>query len=160
MQPLTVSQHKMESIKAVPRGSSSTPAHSDGASSHADHTQVLQLSSLEILDVSKNKIASIPEEIRNMTSLKFLAVAKNRITRLPLALGDMPSLSKLKFDENPVEFPPPDAYRPLKERAGPAGESEKEKDVCLQVKRYLRQCSTREKLRTESESDVRCVAVM
>lgn len=121
----------------------------------AKHSQVLQLSSLEILDVSKNKIESIPEDIKNMTSLKFLAIAKNRITRLPLALGDMATLSKLKFDENPIEFPPPEALKPSKDRAGPNREAEKEKDVCLLVKRYLRQCATRAKLKTESESDIR-----
>ena len=53
-----------------------------------------------------------------MTSLKFLAVARNKITRLPLALGEMGSLSKLKFDENPIEFPPPDALKQHKEKVG------------------------------------------
>lgn len=116
---------------------------------------MLQLSSLEILDISKNKIISVPEDIKNMSSLKFLAVARNRITRLPLALGEMNSLNKLKFDENPIEFPPPEALRPQEDRFVTSIEYEQEKDICQQVKRFLRQAALREKLRTNSEEDLR-----
>lgn len=119
---------------------------------------MLQLSSLEILDLSKNRIVSIPEGIKNMTSLKFLAVARNKITRLPLALGDMPSLSKLKFDENPIEFPPPDALKPAVNHVNSSIEAEKEKDVCQQVKRFLKAASLRERLRAHSEEDLRYAA--
>ncbi|KAK0836230.1 RAM signaling network component [Friedmanniomyces endolithicus] len=112
---------------------------------------VLQLTALEILDISKNRIVSIPEGIKNMTSLKFLAVARNKITRLPLALGDMPSLSKLKFDENPIVFPPPDALKPATNVMNASIEAEKERDVCQQVKRFLKAASLRERLRSNSE---------
>ncbi|KAI7313630.1 hypothetical protein KC326_g5445 [Hortaea werneckii] len=112
---------------------------------------ILQLSALEILDLSKNNIDAIPEEIRNMASLKFLAVAKNKITRLPFALGEMPSLSKLKFDENPIEFPPPDVLKPIQDHIAVSIESEKE--VCQQVKRFLKAAGVREKMRSHSEDD-------
>ncbi|KAK3632373.1 RAM signaling network component [Elasticomyces elasticus] len=115
---------------------------------------VLQLSSLEILDISKNRITSIPEGIKSMTSLKFLAVARNKITRLPLALGDMPSLTKLKFDENPIEFPPPDALKPATNLVNASIEAEKERDVCQQVKRFLKAASIRERMRTNFEEDL------
>lgn len=88
-----------------------------------------------------------------MTSLKFLAVARNKITRLPLALGDMPSLSKLKFDENPIEYPPPDALKPSQDRMWSNAESG-EKDICQQVKRFLKAASLRERLRVPSEDDL------
>ena len=117
--------------------------------------QVLQLSKLEILDLSKNKIVGVPEDIKKMTSLKFLAVARNRITRLPFALGDMTSLSKLKFDENPIEFPPPDALKPSPERSISALEAEKEKDVCQRVKRFLKAAALRERLKPTSEEEQR-----
>jgi hypothetical protein len=90
-----------------------------------------------------------------MTSLKFLAVARNRIARLPLALGDMPSLSKLKFDENPIEFPPPDALKASNNSLTSSIDAEKEKDVCYQVKRFLKAAALRERLRTHSEEDLR-----
>lgn len=101
--------------------------------------------------MSKNRIVSIPEDIKSMTSLKFLAIAKNKITRLPLALGHMPSLSKLKFDENPIEFPPPDAIKSVPNYMSSSIESEK--DTCQQVKRFLKAASQRERLRTTSEED-------
>nr|POE52091.1 leucine-rich repeat-containing protein sog2 [Quercus suber] len=120
---------------------------------------VLQLSALEILDISKNRITSIPEDIKNMTSLKFLAVARNRITRLPLALGEMNSLHKLQYDENPIEFPPPEALKISADRMGVTADSEKEKDACQQVKRFLKAAALRQRLHptssdTLSESNV------
>lgn len=114
----------------------------------------MQLSKLEILDISKNRIVAIPEGIKRMSSLKFLAVARNRITRLPLSLGEMASLSKLKFDENPIEFPPPEALKLQKEKAGTL-ETEKEKDICAQVKRYLKQAALRERLMSHSDHETR-----
>ena len=111
-------------------------------------TQVLALPKLEILDISKNAIDSIPEDIKKMTNLKFLAVARNQIKRLPLALGEM-NLVKLKFDENPIEFPPPDVLKPNTDRN--VAESEKDKEMCQQVKRFMKAQSLRERLLTDSE---------
>ena len=114
--------------------------------------QILQLSKLEILDLSKNRIISIPEDINKLTSLKFLAVARNRITRLPLAIGDMTSLGKLKFDENPLEFPPPEALKPPQDT--PSSGVQTSHDVCQNVKRYLRATANRERLRASSEDEI------
>lgn len=120
-------------------------------------TQVLSLSKLEILDISKNAIDAVPEDIKKMTNLKFLAVAKNQIRRLPLALGEM-NLVKLKFDENPIEFPPMDALKPAPDRTGSVIESEKDKDMCQQVKRFMKATALRERLRTNSEEELRCAS--
>lgn len=112
-----------------------------------DVAQVLQLSKLEILDLSKNRITTIPEGIKRMTSLKFLAVARNKIARLPLALGDMPSLSKLKFDDNPIVFPPLDEIlKPMSAVTPLSAELGEEKDVCQKVKKYLKQQSLRQRM--------------
>ena len=112
-----------------------------------DVAQILQLSKLEILDISKNRIASIPEGIKRMTSLKFLAIARNKITRLPLALGDMPSLSKLKFDDNPIVFPPIDEIlKPMTGILPLSAELGEEKDVCQKVKKFLKQQSLRQRM--------------
>lgn len=114
----------------------------------ADVTQVLSLPKLEILDISKNAIDAIPEDIKKMTNLKFLAVARNNIKRLPLALGEM-NLVKLKFDENPIEFPPPDVFKPNMDSN--VVESEKDKDMCQQVKRFMKAAALRERLLSDSE---------
>lgn len=117
-------------------------------------TQVLSLSKLEILDISKNAIEGIPEDISRMTNLKFLAVARNQIKRLPMALGEM-NLVKLKFDENPIEYPPPDALKQKEDRTGSMLESEKDKDMCAQVKRFMRAAALMQRMRNNSEEDVR-----
>jgi Leucine-rich repeat (LRR) protein len=117
-------------------------------------TQVLGLPKLEILDISKNDILSIPEDINRMTNLKFLAFERNQIKRLPLALGEMSNLAKLKFDENPLEFPPATALQlPADTKA--VSMNEREKELCLQVKKFLRTASIRAKMRIGSEDDSR-----
>jgi Leucine-rich repeat (LRR) protein len=116
--------------------------------------QVLGLPKLEILDISKNDVVSIPEDINRMTSLKFLALERNQIKRLPLALGEMTNLAKLKFDDNPLEFPPEDVLQLPADTKATLG-TEKEKELCLQVKKYLRLTSMREKMRVVSEDESR-----
>lgn len=99
------------------------------------------------MDISKNRITSLPEGIKGMTSLKFLAVARNKITRLPLALGDMPSLSKIKFDDNPIVFPPLDEIlKPASGQPPLSAELGEEKDVCQKVKKFLKQQSLRQRM--------------
>lgn len=93
-----------------------------------------------------------------MTSLKFLAVSRNRINRLPYALGEMSSLGKLKFDENPIVFPPPDALQLSSDSSASAFEAEREKDICQKVKRFLRAAAIKDKIRTVPEEDTRYYA--
>ncbi|KAK7565947.1 RAM signaling pathway protein-domain-containing protein [Phyllosticta paracitricarpa] len=118
---------------------------------------ILQIRTLEILDVSKNKIREIPDDIANLTSLKVLAIQRNRIEKLPVCLGDISSLHMLKLDGNPISFPPPEILN-IKERATvPSGDNERDALITTQVKRYLRQVSTRQRLKVESEGDSRYV---
>ena len=92
-----------------------------------------------------------------MTSLKYLAIERNRITRLPLALGGMASLSKLRFDQNPIEWPPPEAYKAPIDITGRLLETEKEKEVCQRVKRFLKGASLKQRLLGGSaEDETRC----
>ncbi|KAL1623064.1 RAM signaling network component [Diplodia seriata] len=116
---------------------------------------ILQLPTLEILDVSKNKIREIPEEISNLTSLKVLAIQRNRIERLPVCLGDISSLHMLKLDGNPIAFPPPEICTIKDKTPAPSGDNERDALITTQVKRYLRQVATRERLKVESEGDSR-----
>ena len=89
-----------------------------------------------------------------MTSLKFLAFTNNHVTRLPLSLGDMPSLTKLKFDDNPIEFPPPEEYTPSASVLAKAG-FDGNTYICTQVKKYMRQTVVRERQRSDTEGDMR-----
>ena len=73
-----------------------------------------------------------------MTSLKFLAVARNRISRLPIALGDMHSLSKIKIENNPIEFPPPDVITPSHEHDTPTLDIDPDRVQCQKIKAFMR----------------------
>lgn len=98
---------------------------------------MLGLSHLEILDISKNKITALPENINRMTSLKFLGLTQNRVTRLPVSMGEMQSLARLKFDDNPLEFPPREVYTLPSAPSSPAYDPIKY--VCTEVKKFLRE---------------------
>lgn len=110
--------------------------------------QILQLPKLEILDISKNDLTSIPEAIKRMSSLKFLSIGANKITRLPLALGDLPSLCKLSLKENPIVFPPlEEVLNPTPGRTPlPEELISDDKDVCQRVKKFLKQQSLRQRM--------------
>ena len=100
---------------------------------------VLSLTKLEILDLSKNDITSIPEDIKRMSSLKFLAIVRNKITRLPLALGEMPNLHKLKFEDNPIEFPTKEELSlPEDKSLNGTADVDKDREICQQVVHIIR----------------------
>jgi Leucine-rich repeat (LRR) protein len=100
----------------------------------------LRLEALEILDLSRNRIKVLPEEIGNLKALKVLAISRNRIQRLPLSLGDLPRLQLLKFDENPLIFPPPEAYALTGNTLNSAksvSTNEQESLMTIEIKKHL-----------------------
>ena len=105
--------------------------------------QLCDLTSLEILDLGRNRLRVLPPEIVKLASLKVFAVQKNRIEELPLCLADMASLQVLKLDGNPIKFPPPEVFQvqaisPPNE--GFLKESEvTEVTVTSHIKKFLRQ---------------------
>lgn len=109
------------------------------------------MTSLEILDVSRNKIRSLPAKIANLTSLKVLAIAKNKIEQLPVCLGEINSLQVLKLDGNPLVFPPPDVCTIKDGAPSPANENERDSVIATQVKRFMRQQASKERQRLETE---------
>ena len=119
---------------------------------------ILEMTSLEILDVSRNKIRTIPTKIANLTSLKVLAIAKNKIEELPVCLGEINSLQVLKLDGNQLVFPPPEVCTIKDNAPSPANENERDAVIATQVKRFMRQHKERqrlemERLRVESSGD-------
>jgi len=100
--------------------------------------QVLQLPSLEILDLSRNRIRSLPDDIRHMTSLKVLALQRNLIERLPTCLGEMATLRVLKVNENPLTFPPQNLCAPDDEPGVSVAGDKAMIAVTQRIKRYLR----------------------
>jgi Leucine-rich repeat (LRR) protein len=104
----------------------------------------LKLDTLEILDLSRNRIKILPEEIGKLKALKVLAIGRNRISRLPLSLGDLPRLQLLRSDENPLVFPPPEAYAAARNTVNsskPTNPNEQETMMTLEIKKFLRKKS-------------------
>jgi Leucine-rich repeat (LRR) protein len=85
----------------------------------------------------------LPEEIGNLTSLKVLAISRNRIERLPIRLGELSRLQLLKFDDNPLIFPPPEAYQMDSFQSKPNIPGEYEAVVTANIKRILYKASKR-----------------
>jgi hypothetical protein len=109
------------------------------------------MTSLEILDVSRNRIRSVPEGIANLTSLKVLALAKNKIEQLPVCLGDINSLQVMKLEGNPLTFPPPEVCTIKDNAPSPANENERDAVIATQVKKFMRQQASKQRQRAELE---------
>ena len=55
------------------------------------------MKALEILDLSRNSISRIPDEVSRMGRLRVLSLADNLITTVPLFFGHMDALQILKL---------------------------------------------------------------
>jgi hypothetical protein len=111
------------------------------------------LTALEILDLGRNKLKTLPPELVKLTSLKVLSVQKNRIEELPLCLADMTTLQVLKLDGNPVHFPPKEIWQPLPAPPQSDGFQESEVDeisITSQIKKFLKQKVMADRSETES----------
>lgn len=95
---------------------------------------------LEILDLSWNKITSIPEEISKLSSLRVLSVIQNRIDELPLALSDMGNLQILKFAGNPLRYPLRRIVESSEAEISHSVMTDNEKEVAItaELKRFLK----------------------
>lgn len=90
-----------------------------------------------------------------MYSLMFLAIESNQIKRLPACMGEMSRLQKIKLGDNPMVFPPPEVFVPNPLGASPGGVPvEKARQICSQVKLYLREFKQRETMSADA-SDIR-----
>lgn len=98
----------------------------------------------------------LPSDIVRLSSLKVLSVPKNQIRELPLCLADMGSLQVLKFEGNPISFPPRDAIQV--QASSPPNEgilrdSEvTEVAVTSHIKKFLRQYAL-DRLEAENTGD-------
>lgn len=94
---------------------------------------------LEILDISRNKISHLPEEIKKLTSLRLLSVMQNRLEDLPLGLSDMSKLQILKVAGNPLQPPLRQALEDSESAIAPSmSDNEKEVAVTAELKRFLK----------------------
>ena len=69
-------------------------------------SQLTEINSLEILDLSKNQIEAFPDVPGRLAKLKVLSLTRNKIYALPNYLTTFHSLKVFKVDQNPIEWPP------------------------------------------------------
>jgi Leucine-rich repeat (LRR) protein len=62
--------------------------------------------SLTVLDLSGNKIESLPPNLRFLTSLRALYLADNRLTRIPADIGKLVNLTILVLRDNNIALLP------------------------------------------------------
>ncbi|MEA5479232.1 COR domain-containing protein [Pseudanabaena galeata UHCC 0370] len=60
------------------------------------------LNSLEILDLSNNKIDKLPRSIGNLLNLKSLDISSNKIQSIPREILELPKLQWINLDNNPL----------------------------------------------------------
>ena len=60
--------------------------------------------SLEILDISRNKIKRLPAQCGSLKNLRVFSISKNRVKRLPTYFADMKVLRVLKLDHVSTEM--------------------------------------------------------
>lgn len=67
-------------------------------------SQILKLAdSLEFLDLSGNRLSSLPPEFHHLHRLKILFCSENEFTALPVVLGECPALEMVGFKSNQIE---------------------------------------------------------
>ncbi|KAF7978692.1 hypothetical protein HWV62_44951 [Athelia sp. TMB] len=80
--------------------------------SEPEEQQLLVMPSLEILDMSRNKIKRLPSQPGSLAGLRVFCISKNKLTRLPAYMSEFVNLNILKTDHNPIEWPPQSVMEP------------------------------------------------
>jgi hypothetical protein len=113
---------------------------------------------LEILDLSRNKINALPDEISKLRSLRVLSIMQNRLDDLPVGLSDMNKLQILKIAGNPLRYPLRRVLEASEAEIAPnMTDNEKEVAVTAELKRFLKSRQQATTPEPESSGDTRLV---
>jgi Leucine-rich repeat (LRR) protein len=75
--------------------------------------QLKSLCSLVELDLSKNHLLNIPEEIKYLTYIEILKLSSNKLISLPNGIGSLYRMKKLYIDNNSISKLQPDIFASL-----------------------------------------------
>tara|TARA_B110000459_G_scaffold202658_1_gene256405 strand:+ start:1060 stop:2361 length:1302 start_codon:yes stop_codon:yes gene_type:complete len=77
-------------------------------------SEIISLAStLEILDLSGNKLSALPDSIAELKQLKIIFFANNKFTVFPKILAKCPALTMIGFKSNQIHNVPENAFPPL-----------------------------------------------
>jgi leucine-rich repeat protein SHOC2 len=68
---------------------------------------ILKLTKLQYLDLSKNSISELPDSIYVLTDLQYFACSKTGLKSLPKEIGKLQNLLYLNFNQNDLQYLPP-----------------------------------------------------
>jgi hypothetical protein len=68
--------------------------------------------SLEVLDLSNNRLSSLPDELSQLHQLKIIFASNNQFDALPAVLGQCPKLEMVGFKSHQIQHVPEDALPP------------------------------------------------
>lgn len=136
-----VSQPSRQSVQGIPKSGELLP-ETYCPLSLLIKRQVYKLPQLEILDLSRNKLTRLPEEIIHMKALRVLSLLNNNIGDLPPCLGLLDALKILKISGNPLT---PNLMRIIDGNDGSTSppltalaDNEKESVLTRKIKKYLK----------------------
>ena len=100
---------------------------------------------LELLDLSFNRLGTIPEDVGGMKALRVLSLLHNRIENVPPNIASMDTLSILRLGGNPLVL---DLRRlveaeTLAANGGAYPDNEKDSIKTRKLKKYLRTVAAR-----------------
>ncbi len=61
-----------------------------------------------MLDLSFNRLTTVPESIAKLQNLTYLDLSNNQLTTVPASLAKLQNLKTLELKDNPIKTPPPE----------------------------------------------------
>ena len=104
--------HSLEALKSGQLIGSKTLKLACGLEAFPE--EIMSLSeTLEVLDLSDNKLTSLPESIAQLKHLRIIFFARNNFTEFPSVLAKCSNLNMIGFKSNQIKTVPEQAFPPL-----------------------------------------------
>ena len=105
--------------------------------------QIFGLSQLEILDISRNDLKNVSDDIESLKVLRVLSISHNNVKDLPICLAGIVTLRMLRLDGNPWKPEIEEMIRAAEATYSPTtparpDDSERDRHITAVIVEYLR----------------------